>query len=193
MGDTARYFRGKVGTLWLPQTLFFCLQNVAIRLSGMTKKAYIHAFKTIECVLGKQKELTIKDLAVQFGCMEASNLAHQIYQRQKSCSESVSVLNLTKDASAFKVFFSPHKSCLILFHRRNLTLLLVTSAKQCRDPFCGPPMDSTNYQKSVSNFPLTWWANQQWLFRQANYGMCSNSGTQVGPRTMISALYCRRT
>lgn len=47
----------------------------------MTKKAYIHAFKTIECVLGKQKELTIKDLAVQFGCMEASNLTHQIYQR----------------------------------------------------------------------------------------------------------------
>lgn len=58
-------------------------KNVAIRLSGMTKKAYIHAFKTIECVLGKQKELTIKDLAVQFGCMEASNLAHQIYLRYK--------------------------------------------------------------------------------------------------------------
>ena len=47
----------------------------------MTKKAYIHAFKTTECLLGKQKEFTIKDLAVQFGCMEASNLAQQIHQR----------------------------------------------------------------------------------------------------------------
>lgn len=47
----------------------------------MTKKAYIHAFKTIECLLGKQKEFTIKDLAVQFGCMEASDLAQQIHQR----------------------------------------------------------------------------------------------------------------
>lgn len=59
----------------------FLLQNVAIQLSGMTKKAYIHAFKTIECLLGKQKEFTIKDLAVQFGCMEASDLAQQIHQR----------------------------------------------------------------------------------------------------------------
>jgi len=58
-------------------------KNVAIRLSGMTKKAYIHAFKTIECLLGKKKEFTIKDLAVQFGCMEASNLAQQIHQRYK--------------------------------------------------------------------------------------------------------------
>ncbi|KAJ7384934.1 Origin of replication complex subunit 6 [Desmophyllum pertusum] len=58
-------------------------KNVAIRHSGMTKKAYIHAFKTIECLLGKQKEFTIKDLAVQFGCMEASNLAQRIHQRYK--------------------------------------------------------------------------------------------------------------
>ncbi|CAH3042114.1 unnamed protein product [Pocillopora meandrina] len=58
-------------------------RNVAIQLSGMTKKAYIHAFKTIECLLGKQKEFTIKDLAVQFGCMEASDLAQQIHQRYK--------------------------------------------------------------------------------------------------------------
>ncbi|KAL9975854.1 hypothetical protein ACROYT_G013066 [Oculina patagonica] len=58
-------------------------KTTAIRLSGMTKKTYIHAFKTIECLLGKQKEFTIKDLAVQFGCMEASNLAQQIHQRYK--------------------------------------------------------------------------------------------------------------
>lgn len=56
---------------------------MAIRLSGMTKKAYIHAFKTIECLLGKKKEFTIKDLAVQFGCMEASNLAQQIHERYR--------------------------------------------------------------------------------------------------------------
>lgn len=58
-------------------------RNVAIQLSGMTKKGYIHTFKAIECLLGKQKEFTIKDLAVQFGCMEASDLAQQIHQSYK--------------------------------------------------------------------------------------------------------------
>ena len=34
-------------------------------------------------------------------------------------------------------------------------LWLVPSAKQRRDPCSGPPTDSTNYRKCVSNFPLT--------------------------------------
>ena len=59
---------------------------MTIRLSGMTKKAYIHAFKAIECLLGKKKEFTVKDLAVQFGCMEASNLAQQIHERYRCAS-----------------------------------------------------------------------------------------------------------
>ena len=54
---------------------------MTIRLSGMNKKQYTHAFKTIECLFGKKKEFTIKDLAVQFGVMEASNLGQQIYER----------------------------------------------------------------------------------------------------------------
>ena len=37
-------------------------------------------------------------------------------------------------------------------------LWLVPSAKQRRDPCSGPPMDSTNYRKCVSNFPSTWLA-----------------------------------
>ena len=35
-------------------------------------------------------------------------------------------------------------------------LWLVLSAKQRRDPCSGPPTDSTNYRKCVSNFPSTW-------------------------------------
>ena len=37
-------------------------------------------------------------------------------------------------------------------------LWLVPSAKQRRDPCSGPPTDSTNYQKCVSNSPSTWLA-----------------------------------
>ena len=35
---------------------------------------------------------------------------------------------------------------------------LVPSAKQRRDPCSGPPTDSTNYRKCVSNSPSTWLA-----------------------------------
>ena len=59
---------------------------------------------------------------------------------------------------------------------------LVTSAKQCRDPCSGPPMDSTNYWKCVSNFLSSWLGNRQCLFWQANHGTWSNPGTQVGPQ-----------
>ncbi|XP_015749988.1 PREDICTED: origin recognition complex subunit 6-like [Acropora digitifera] len=58
-------------------------KRVAIRLSGMNKKSYIDAFKIIECLLEQQKEFTISDLAVQFGCMEASNLGQRIYESYK--------------------------------------------------------------------------------------------------------------
>ena len=37
-------------------------------------------------------------------------------------------------------------------------LWLVPSAKQRRDPCSGPPTDSTNYRKCVSNSPSTWLA-----------------------------------
>lgn len=58
-------------------------KRVAIRLSGMNKKSYIDAFKIIECLLEQQKEFTISDLAVQFGCMEASYLGQRIYESYK--------------------------------------------------------------------------------------------------------------
>lgn len=58
-------------------------KSVAIRLSGMNKKSYLDAFKTIECLLEQQREFTVKDLAVQFGCMEASNLGQKIYESYK--------------------------------------------------------------------------------------------------------------
>ena len=58
---------------------------------------------------------------------------------------------------------------------------LATSAKQRWDPCSGPPTNSTNYWKCISNLLSSWLANQQCLFWQANHGTYSNPGTQVGP------------
>ena len=53
------------------------------------------------------------------------------------------------------------------------------TSKQRRYPCFGPPADSTNYRKWVSNFLSSWLANRQWLFQKANHGAYSNPGTQV--------------
>ena len=41
-------------------------------------------------------------------------------------------------------------------------------------------MDSMNNRKCTTNFPSTWLANRQWLFKQDNHGVYPNPGTQVG-------------
>ena len=44
------------------------------------------------------------------------------------------------------------------------------TAKQPWYPCSGPPMDSTNYRKSISNFLSSWLANRQWYLQQVNHG-----------------------
>ena len=47
----------------------------------MSKKAYTHAYKALECVLGEQKAYSVQDLAVQFGCLEAAKRAVNLLER----------------------------------------------------------------------------------------------------------------
>ena len=41
-------------------------------------------------------------------------------------------------------------------------------------------MDSMNNRKCTTNFPSTWLANWQWLFKKDSHGVYPNPGTQVG-------------
>ncbi|XP_036876666.1 origin recognition complex subunit 6 isoform X2 [Manis javanica] len=52
-----------------------------IKLSGLNKKMYQSCFKSFECLLGLNSNVGIRDLAVQFGCTEAVNMASEILQR----------------------------------------------------------------------------------------------------------------
>ena len=79
-------------------------------------------------------------------------------------------------------------------------LWLVPSAKQRRDPCSGPPTDSTNYRKCVSNFPSTWLAittlatNKTKVF--FNWPIVVRTQIRVHSwksRTRISALFRRRS
>ncbi|OWK16277.1 ORC6 [Cervus elaphus hippelaphus] len=52
-----------------------------IKLSGLNKKMYQSCLKSFECLLGLNSNIGIRDLAVQFSCTEAVNLASKILQR----------------------------------------------------------------------------------------------------------------
>ncbi|KAK7806266.1 hypothetical protein U0070_023881 [Myodes glareolus] len=52
-----------------------------IKLSGLNKKMYQSCLKSFECLLGLNSNIGIRDLAVQFGCTEAVNMASKILQR----------------------------------------------------------------------------------------------------------------
>lgn len=55
-----------------------------IKLSGLNKKMYQSCLKSFECLLGLNSNIGIRDLAVQFSCTEAVNMASKILQRYES-------------------------------------------------------------------------------------------------------------
>ena len=61
--------------------VFFFSKAYLIRLSGLNKMMYQSCLKSFECLLGLNSNVGIRDLAVQFSCTEAVNLAAEILQR----------------------------------------------------------------------------------------------------------------
>ncbi|XP_008053208.1 origin recognition complex subunit 6 [Carlito syrichta] len=55
-----------------------------IKLSGLNKKMYQSCFKSFECLLGLNSNIGIRDLAVQFTCTEAVNMASKMLQSYES-------------------------------------------------------------------------------------------------------------
>ncbi|XP_062923012.1 origin recognition complex subunit 6 isoform X2 [Mobula hypostoma] len=56
-------------------------KDFVVRLSGLNKKVYQTHLKALESILGVHTPLGIRDLAVQFGCIEAVNASSKILQR----------------------------------------------------------------------------------------------------------------
>ncbi|XP_056134219.1 origin recognition complex subunit 6 isoform X2 [Lampris incognitus] len=52
-----------------------------IKLSGMKRKQYQSNLKTMECLLGLECQPGLRELAVQYGCTDATQLAAQILER----------------------------------------------------------------------------------------------------------------
>ncbi|XP_069463168.1 origin recognition complex subunit 6 [Ambystoma mexicanum] len=59
-------------------------KDYLVKLSGLPKKSYESYLKSFECLLGVDSHLGIRELAVQYGCLEAVNTASKILQRYES-------------------------------------------------------------------------------------------------------------
>ncbi|XP_060144328.1 origin recognition complex subunit 6 isoform X2 [Globicephala melas] len=59
-------------------------EDYLIKLSGLNKKMYQSCLKSFECLLGLNSNIGIRDLAVQFSCTEAVNMASKILQSYES-------------------------------------------------------------------------------------------------------------
>ncbi|XP_060109584.1 origin recognition complex subunit 6 isoform X2 [Heteronotia binoei] len=60
-------------------------KSYVVKLSGLNKAAYQSLLRSFESLLGVHSTVGIRDLAVQFGCTEAVNVASKILQRYE-CS-----------------------------------------------------------------------------------------------------------
>ncbi|XP_029934864.1 origin recognition complex subunit 6 [Myripristis murdjan] len=56
-------------------------KEYVIKLSGLNKKQYQSSLKAMECLLGLESRLGLRELAVQYGCMDAVKVAAQILER----------------------------------------------------------------------------------------------------------------
>ncbi|XP_069757795.1 origin recognition complex subunit 6 [Narcine bancroftii] len=64
-------------------------KDFIVKLSGLNKKVYQTHLKALESILGIRSQLGIRDLAVQFGCIEAVDASIKILQRyETSLSEA---------------------------------------------------------------------------------------------------------
>ncbi|TRY56717.1 hypothetical protein DNTS_012981 [Danionella cerebrum] len=59
-------------------------KEFAIKLSGLNPKVYSSHLKAMECMLGLQSNLGLRDLAVQYGCLDAVKVASQILEKYES-------------------------------------------------------------------------------------------------------------
>ncbi|XP_036607837.1 origin recognition complex subunit 6 isoform X2 [Trichosurus vulpecula] len=97
-----------------------------VKLSGLNKKMYQSCLKSFECLLGLNSNLGIKDLAVQFNCMEAVNIASKILQRYEASLPPIQKvdLDLSKPLFTTATLFS---ACRVLKIKVNKDKMVATS------------------------------------------------------------------
>ncbi|XP_062405306.1 origin recognition complex subunit 6 isoform X2 [Sardina pilchardus] len=97
-------------------------KEYAIKLSGLNKKLYQSNLRSMECMLGLNTNLGLRDLAVQYGCMDAVKVAGQILQRyEESLPAAQQDLDLAKPLFTTAALFTACKCMKIKVDRKLAT------------------------------------------------------------------------
>ncbi|XP_051024654.1 origin recognition complex subunit 6 [Acomys russatus] len=97
-----------------------------IKLSGLNKKTYQSCLKSFECLLGLNSNIGIRDLAVQFSCTEAVNMAAKILQGYESSLPEVQRADLDLSRPLFTTA-ALLSACKILKLNVDKTKMITTS------------------------------------------------------------------
>lgn len=101
-------------------------KDYLVRLSGLNKKVYLSCLKSFECLLGIDSKLSIRDLAVQYGCTEAVNTASKILNRYESSLPQAQLEDLDLSKPLF-ITAALYAACRCLKLKVEKNKLLATS------------------------------------------------------------------
>ncbi|NXP28235.1 ORC6 protein, partial [Scytalopus superciliaris] len=101
-------------------------KNYCVKLSGLTKTTYQNSRKSLECLLEVNTRLGMRDLAVQFCCTEAVNMASEILQRYESSLSEAQRMDLDFSKPLF-ITAALLTACRCLKLKVDKTKMLATS------------------------------------------------------------------
>ncbi|XP_043937828.1 origin recognition complex subunit 6 [Protopterus annectens] len=99
-------------------------RDYLIKLSGLNKTVYQSCLKSLECLLGLDSNFGIRDLAVQYGCMEAVNMAAAVLQRYEASLSDAQQndLDLSKPLFTTAALFTACKCMKIKVDKKKLVV-----------------------------------------------------------------------
>lgn len=104
-------------------------KEYAIKLSGLNKQLYQSSLRALECLLGLEAPLGLRDLAVQYGCTDALKLAAQILDRYEASLPAAQQQDLDLSKSLFTTA-ALHSACKCLKMKVDRKLALSSGAKK---------------------------------------------------------------
>ncbi|NWY33093.1 ORC6 protein, partial [Pheucticus melanocephalus] len=129
-------------------------KSYCVKLSGLNKTTYQSSMKSLECLLGVNQRLGMRDLAVQFCCSEAVTMASEILQRYKCSLSEAQQADLDFSKPLF-VTAALCTACRCLKLKVDKTKMVATSGvkKTVFDRLCNQ-MEKISQQLSSNMLPM---------------------------------------
>ncbi|NWY41609.1 ORC6 protein, partial [Sylvia atricapilla] len=129
-------------------------KTYCVKLSGLNKTTYQSSMKSLECLLEVNQKLGMRDLAVQFCCSEAVNMASEILQRYECSLSEAQQADLDFSKPLF-ITAALCTACRCLKLKVDKTKMLATSGvkKAVFDRLCNQ-LEKISHQLSSNMLPM---------------------------------------